>query len=627
MLDVGQLDLPAADRAIVQSFVAAWREHSPPVLFVGSGLSKMAVRKPSAPLGAAFRDWSELTKILADELANGDPALASRVPKNDLRVAELHEAQHLRATLLDRVQAAVPMEHFDPGEVHRRLSRLPWAAVVTTNYDDLVERAFHRRTIRKIIWDPDITQRREPDDLLVIKMHGDLRDRGSIVLTEEDYRQYAGQRPGISLKVKQLLLEHPVLFVGFSLTDPNVINIDGWIRDTLGAARLPWIALVRPPVLPAEHVMWHRRGVHVIAVDDLARVVEALQGETLRTGRSVRADNVRDQIANIVKTRAEGWQKRVADLCIAAPEDEFTWVIRFALNGRFLDLSANDVRGVVRALEGSDRRTLLIRAYEAGMTDARGLAGPTTGDADVSSRPDEQVLNIETELLNDTKLSRAERARVLFQRARLSRLRGENDRARKDLEDAKPLADGRELLRRIDLEIGELVNASDDADEVRRRLATPPVDGDAFACCRRGSDALVLGDIKLASQWYDEAEKHAVNGDEDTAALMGLSACVNWREDAPRTTELDERRRAIPAATRPRTERVFERAETARGRLLDRGREVAIQEYRKAIDEANSMGWPRSARLSTVTLLDHYVESTNRLLLDREASFDEAKEA
>ena len=62
MLDVSQLDLPAADRAIVQGFVAAWREHNLPVLFVGSGLSKMAVRKPSAPSGAAFRDWSQLPK-------------------------------------------------------------------------------------------------------------------------------------------------------------------------------------------------------------------------------------------------------------------------------------------------------------------------------------------------------------------------------------------------------------------------------------------------------------------------------------------------------------------------------------------------------------------------------------
>src|SRR5260370_35205041 len=94
-------------------------------------------------------------------------------------------------------------------------------------------------------------------------MRGDLAVRDSIVLTEEDYRRYEKRRPGVSLKVKQLLLEHPSLFIGFSLTDPNVAAIEGWIRDTTGRLRLPSVALVPLEPLPAEHEMWAQRVVRL----------------------------------------------------------------------------------------------------------------------------------------------------------------------------------------------------------------------------------------------------------------------------------------------------------------------------------------------------------------------------
>src|SRR5260370_22064205 len=97
-------------------------------------------------------------------------------------------------------------------------------------------------------------------------MRGDLAVRDSIVLTEEDYRRYEKRRPGVSLKVKQLLLEHPSLFIGFSLTDPNVAAIEGRIRDTTGRLRLPSVALVHREPLPAEHEMWAQRVVRLVHV-------------------------------------------------------------------------------------------------------------------------------------------------------------------------------------------------------------------------------------------------------------------------------------------------------------------------------------------------------------------------
>src|SRR5262249_31253629 len=147
------------------------------------------------------------------------------------------------------------------------------------------------RNVTKVVWDVDLTRRRPTGTLLLVKMHGDLHDRNSIVLTEEDYRCYEQGRPGVALKVKQLLLEHPSLFVGFSLSDPNVAAIEGWIRDTTGQLKLPSVVLVHSEPLIAERDMWARRGiklVHVRHSETLERVFDALHGERERREKGKR---------------------------------------------------------------------------------------------------------------------------------------------------------------------------------------------------------------------------------------------------------------------------------------------------------------------------------------------------
>ncbi len=622
MSDVDQLHLSPSDRAILRSFVGAWFEHGQPVLFAGAGLSKNATRRPTAPKTAEFLSWSQLTALLGGDLTGGDAQLEKRLPSNDLRLAELHQAQLHRQLLLDRIAQAVPSEHFEPGEVHEQLARLPWAALVTTNYDDLLERAFVRRRVRKVVWDTDLTQRRSPDDLLIVKMHGDLCDGRSIVLTEEDYRRYPATRPGVTVKVKQLLLEHPLLFVGFSLTDPNFTNIDGWIRDTVDAVKLPSVALMRPPVLPAERVMWQRRGVHVLAIeDDLKLVLGALEGESAsRSGRRSRRDrgtpaDTSNAVLQLLEKRPAGWHKQLAAQLekLTQESDGGSLALRFALDGRLQRVALEDVLEIVGALDASARRRVLIHAYSTGLTEVRGF--------------DQVAFDVASELLRDGALSTAERVDVLLQRARIARRQRDLPCAQRDVKDARDLAKGKEIQDRVDLEMRELVLLLDDAEEMKRLLIAPPIEGHAFAYCRRGADALALLGPEGATQWYRKALELALNGDESTAALMGSQACLDWRKEHARVEELQRSRFAIRPEDRPRAEHVWQQRGLAGERFMSGRRELAITELRQAIEEAEQMGWPRSVQFSSSTSLDQIVDDTIRLLLADDASFDEMKEA
>lgn len=64
----------------------------------------------------------------------------------------------------------------------------------------------------------------------ILKMHGDLKKEGTIVLKESDYINYEHTHILISTFIKSLLINHTFLFVGYSLNDYNLKLIIGWIN-------------------------------------------------------------------------------------------------------------------------------------------------------------------------------------------------------------------------------------------------------------------------------------------------------------------------------------------------------------------------------------------------------------
>src|SRR5260370_39897624 len=127
------------DRAALQRLARSWPEHPHPVLFAGAGLPAFHTQ-PKFGMKARALGWLELAEIWRKEFEREG---VKSLPTDPLRLAQLYEQAFERSRLLDTLELAVPENELEIGPAYRQIARIPWGAIVTTNYDSFLDRAFH----------------------------------------------------------------------------------------------------------------------------------------------------------------------------------------------------------------------------------------------------------------------------------------------------------------------------------------------------------------------------------------------------------------------------------------------------------------------------------------------------
>ena len=217
---------------------ALWKRSPSATIMVGAGFSKNAEIVKSGTSSAP--SWTELTEAMCERLyplvGDGyrESAIAASAEKSGaLRYAQEYETAFGRTDLHSFLRTNVRDDHMRPGEMHRRLLRLPWRDVFSTNWDTLLERTCS-----------DIPERsysilRNTDEIplaaspRIIKLHGSLDGHFPLIFTEEDYRTYPGRFAPFVNTVQQSMMESVFCLLGFSGDDPNFLHWSGWVRDNL----------------------------------------------------------------------------------------------------------------------------------------------------------------------------------------------------------------------------------------------------------------------------------------------------------------------------------------------------------------------------------------------------------
>jgi len=97
------------------------------------------------------------------------------------------------------------------------------ASVITTNYDSFIER--NLKSFKKYIGQEELIFSNIQGVGEIYKIHGCSCDAGSIVINEKDYMGFEENNPYLAAKILTIFLEHPIIFLGYSLFDSNIKTI------------------------------------------------------------------------------------------------------------------------------------------------------------------------------------------------------------------------------------------------------------------------------------------------------------------------------------------------------------------------------------------------------------------
>ena len=110
------------------------------------------------------------------------------------------------------------------------------AGVITTNYDLFLEE--HLTGFTKYIGQKQLIFSAIQGVAEIYKIHGSIEDPNSIVINENDYLEFEENSSYLAAKLMTIFMEYPIVFMGYSISDKNILNIIKSIVNCLDAEQI-----------------------------------------------------------------------------------------------------------------------------------------------------------------------------------------------------------------------------------------------------------------------------------------------------------------------------------------------------------------------------------------------------
>jgi formylglycine-generating enzyme required for sulfatase activity len=236
--------------------------------FIGAGFSLNA----KLPPGKQLPDWDGLGKMAAQSLPDY-PYI------NALDTLSAYEHTFTRKKLVEFLNQALLLEDIQPAATHAAFCRLPFPQVVTTNFDLLLEQAYAQlpKYCLPQVSEALLTAGNSNAGVRLLKLHGDLHHPDRLVVTENDYAGFLRKFPLLATHFSALLIDHSLLFIGYSADDPDFQQLRSYVNTALGDFSQPaYVLQVDANKQVVER--YERRGVKVI---NLPREPDLSYAETL----------------------------------------------------------------------------------------------------------------------------------------------------------------------------------------------------------------------------------------------------------------------------------------------------------------------------------------------------------
>lgn len=216
-----------------------------PVLFVGSGLARRYIDAP---------DWEGALRMILNALPKESPSFeyllqkyGSNLISIGTHIGELvfewawkdgrdkfpeelfnkeDKAIFLKHMLADILSSQTPNDVASHNPAYEdeflALKAIRPHALITTNYDNMLENIFpgYEAIVGKKVLRYNLNAYGE-----VYHIHGSVDEPSTIVINNSDYAQWHKDSKYFAAKLLTYFVEHPVIILGYSLTDPNVRTV------------------------------------------------------------------------------------------------------------------------------------------------------------------------------------------------------------------------------------------------------------------------------------------------------------------------------------------------------------------------------------------------------------------
>jgi len=214
--------------AAFDQLAALIRSNRPPIALIGAGAS----------LNSGYPNWHQLLVRLQETASPKARALQWRTVLADLNDAPWTAEVFVNGMAPRDFRTLIRTEFKEKSDVrepHLSLARMNFSHYITTNYDPCIEMALKaaERSAKSVAWhNPAMVSdflinlgNRRPDTY-VVYLHGRHDDDPeNIILTESSYVERYVASDDARRKLMAIFLTHPVVFVGFSMNDPDLGNI------------------------------------------------------------------------------------------------------------------------------------------------------------------------------------------------------------------------------------------------------------------------------------------------------------------------------------------------------------------------------------------------------------------
>lgn len=205
------------------------------ILFLGSGVSATA-KKADGTSPDTWGDFLNHIRGLARNVSHEDNVyIEDRLTCKDylLALQAIYDkcdpgeyGKYLQDTYL--------RSEFQASNVHKAIKKIDSKIVITTNFDKIYDNLCNEQGYIVINYEKTkaIVQNIKSPNNLIIKAHGTIEDVENIIFTASQYYNKQEKHPEFYELLYSLFLTHTVVFIGYSLNDPDINLILQYLHNS-----------------------------------------------------------------------------------------------------------------------------------------------------------------------------------------------------------------------------------------------------------------------------------------------------------------------------------------------------------------------------------------------------------